>query len=347
MLSKTMGSGVNAVDDATMRRVYEAAATPHKVGIVIRGDLPDELVDCASVFRFDGRWYMLYAASIREVGYQTCLAVSDDLLHWEKRGVALPYAGSPHWDAWQADGGIALVDPIWGGTAAPATFHGKYWMSYLGGDQQGYEPDPLSIGLAHSGDPTRTGGWTRVAGNPVLTPTQADTRDFEGLTLYKSQIIHDPDLTLGHPFVMFYNGKMRPLCEWIGIAVSDDMIHWKRYGDGPVVGHVGKDGRGISGDPQLVRMGGVWVMFFFAAHWGAPWPSGAFDTFACSYDLAHWRIWDGQPLVASSEPFDRKYAHKPWIVNWNGVTYHFYCAVGDEGRVLALATSVEKKLTPP
>jgi hypothetical protein len=30
---------------------------------------------------------------------------------------------------------------------------------------------------------------------------------------------------------------------------------------------------------------------------------------------------------------------KPWGIVHNGVVYHFYCAVGKEGRVIALATS--------
>jgi len=53
----------------------------------------------------------------------------------------------------------------------------------------------------------------------------------------------------------------------------------------------------------------------------------------------HWTKWDGAPLVGPGEPYDRAYAHKPWVVKWKGVVYHFYCAVGDEGRVIALATS--------
>jgi hypothetical protein len=31
------------------------------------------------------------------------------------------------------------------------------------------------------------------------------------------------------------------------------------------------------------------------------------------------------------------------VLKWNGVVYHFYCAVGSEGRVIALATSRDLK----
>jgi hypothetical protein len=77
----------------------------------------------------------------------------------------------------------------------------------------------------------------------------------------------------------------------------------------------------------------LWVMFYF----GAFWKPKAFDTFACSYDLVHWAPWKGPHLVEPSEPWDREYAHKPWVLKYNGVVYHYYCAVGDRGRVIALA----------
>ena len=86
---------------------------------------------------------------------------------------------------------------------------------------------------------------------------------------------------------MYYNGKQQgPWVERIGMAVSHDMVHWTRYGEGPVI----DNGKGISGDPQIVRMGDLWVMFYF----GAGWKPGAFDTFACSYDLVHWTKWTGE-----------------------------------------------------
>jgi len=40
---------------------------------------------------------------------------------------------------------------------------------------------------------------------------------------------------------------------------------------------------------------------------------------------------------------DEKYTHKPWVIKWNGIVYHFYNAVGDQGRVIALATSTALK----
>src|SRR5436190_1406901 len=112
-------------------------------------------------------------------------------------------------------------------------------------------------------------------------------------------------------------------------------IHCARNGDGPVI----DNGKGISGDPQIVRRNDLWVMFYF----GHVWKPKAFDTFACSNDLVNWTKWEGPHLVEPSEPWDATFAHKPWMLKHEGVVYHFYCAVGDQGRAIALATSKDVK----
>src|SRR5207244_2047508 len=99
------------------------------------------------------------------------------------------------------------------------------------------------------------------AGESCVISLTIHARDFEKKTLYKSNIIWDKSETLGHPFVVFYNGKQQgPGTERIGIAVSNDMIHWSRFGSGPVIDNGPK---GISGDPQIVRIDDLWVMFCF------------------------------------------------------------------------------------
>lgn len=318
------------VTDEEMQAVYEEVKTPYKYGVVLPRE-EGESVDCPNIFRHGDKWYMLFVAIKDRVGYETYLAESDDLVHWKRLGKILPFAGAG-WDQWQADGSLALVDPTWGGSASLQQYNGKYWMSYFGGANQGYEPDPLSLGLAWTLAPTELKPWTRLAENPVLTPSQPDARPFEKATLYKSQIVWDKSESLGYPFVMYYNGKqLGRAIERIGMAVSKDMVHWLRYGFGPVIDHH----KGISGDPQIVRIGDLWVMFYF----GFQWRPGAFDTFACSRDMVHWRQWDGPNLVSSSEPYDKTFAHKPWLVRHDGMVYHFYCAVGKQGRCIALATS--------
>ncbi len=143
---------------------------------------------------------------------------------------------------------------------------------------------------------------------------------------------------------MYYNAKgEKPDAkghgfESIAMAVSDDMEHWKRLGQNPLITR----NTGICGDAQITRMGDLYVMFYF----GAFWKPGAFERFACSYDLVHWTDWDGEDLISPTEAYDKTYAHKPWVVKWNGVVYHFYNAVGSQGRVIALATSKDLSGNP-
>jgi len=256
-------NAANTVPIEQMQQVYDEVKTPFKYGVVIRGET-NQYVDSPSVFRHDGQWYMIYVAITHEVGYETFLARSKDLLHWEKMGKILSFP-QDGWDRWQRAGGIALCDPTWGGSCKLQTYKGKYWMSYIGGRLQGYETDPLAIGIAWSKAPDKVREWTPLQNNPVLSRDQPDVRAFEKETLYRSQIIWDKSKTTGFPFVMYYNGKIKSGYEKIGMAVSDDMIHWKRYGTEPVVANGEEKHHGITGDPQIVKMGDLWVMFYFGA----------------------------------------------------------------------------------
>lgn len=326
------------VDARSMQQIYEQVKTPFKYGIVLRGTAAEK-VDCPNVFRHHRKWWMVYIA-FGGRGYETRLAVSDNLLKWRSLGAVLQPAGAG-WDAEQAAGGLALVDVQWKHPATLLKQDGKYWMSYLGGAKTGYETPPLSIGLAAAADPTSPRAWARVGREPVLGPLDSDARWFEHDTLFKSHILLDSSRSTGHRFVMFYNAReaTNVWTERIGMAVSDDMRHWNRFRREPVIDNGPKPG--ISGDPQVVKIGDLWVMFYF----GAFYQPKAFDTFACSRDLIHWTKWAGPHLIEPSQPWDQTYAHKPWVIRYRGVVYHFYCAVGDEGRVIALATS--KDLAPP
>lgn len=79
-------------------------------------------------------------------------------------------------------------------------------------------------------------------------------------------------------------------------------------------------------------------MFYFGAFWTKK--EGAFNHFACSTDLVNWTDWTGDHLIQPSENYDRKFAHKSFVIKWEGVVYHFYCAVNQKDqRGIAVATS--------
>ena len=328
-----------AVTDAEMQAVYDEVKTPCKYGVVLAPDKSKgEMFDNPMVFRHGDAWYMMFIRFDGK-GYETHLAKSDDLLAWKRLGCIFRRGAKGTWDSAQADGWPALFDMDWNGSNRLNTFNGKYWMMYLGGSAEGYETDPLSTGVAWTDDPSAVREWTRYADNPVLSPLDADARPFERKTIYKHYTVEDPSRRLGARFVNYYNAKQQ--CEWterIGMAVSDDMLHWRRYGDGPVVCNTGALDHGICGDPMVRKLGDLYVMFYFGFRWENK-GGTAFDTFAVSKDLVNWRPWRGAKLVEASEPWDRQHAHKPWVIKHNGVVYHYYCAVGDQGRALALATS--------
>ena len=318
------------VPASVMESIYEEVKTPYKYGIVIPQQ-NGQLVDSPSVFRYDNRWYMMYITHDGS-GYTTELAVSDNLLQWEPLGTIMKrYPEKDTWDNNQLAGYIALQDTTWGGSYELETYNDKYWLSYIGGRKTGYETAPLSIGVASTLDPTSTTEWQHDY-EPVLTTVQQDVRWWENNSLYKSNIIHDESEKLGWPYIMYYNAVFEGGYEQIGMAVSKDMVNWTRFGgNDPVLTH----GGGITGDPQVVKMGDVWVMFYF----GAGWCPGAVERFACSYDLVNWTKWEGQDLIKPTEDWDAAYAHKPWVLKVDGVVYHYYCATGSEGRTIALATS--------
>lgn len=339
---------IKVVPQDIMQQVYDEVKTPYKYGLVITPENDSKKVDCPSVFRNGKHWYMTYIVFDGQ-GYETWLAKSKNLLEWKTLGRIMSFGDTTDkdhtaWDANQRAGYIALQDTKWGGSYQLEKFNKKYWMSYIGGRDKGYEPGPLAIGIAStSGDITRPHEWMRT-GAPVLTKNDSDVRWWENRKLFKSSVIWDKKRTLGHPFIMYYNANgdtsnNTPKWRWferIGMAVSDDMINWQRYQTGPVVHHK----IGITGDGVVQRIKDVWVMFYFGAFWEGR--KDAFNRFACSYDLVNWTDWNGDDLITSSEPYDEKYAHKSFVIKHKGVVYHFYCAVNNKDqRGIAVATSVD------
>jgi predicted GH43/DUF377 family glycosyl hydrolase len=327
-----------------MQQIYEEVKTPYKYGLVVVPENGAKKIDCPSIFRKGKYWYMTYIVFDGR-GYETLLAKSGDLLHWKELGKILSFSDSLDWDSNQKAGYIALQNPEWTGNYRLEKFRRKYWLTYIGGRDRGYESGALSIGLAYTKkNPIKVQKWDRLS-HPVLSAADTDVRWWENKKLFKSTVICDRKKTLGYPFVMYYNANgdtsnNTPKWRWferIGMAVSDDMIHWQRYQTDPVMHHK----IGITGDAVIRKIGDLWVMFYFGAFWEGR--KDAFNRFACSYDLVNWTDWDGDDLIKSSEVFDEMYAHKSFVVKYKGVVYHFYCAVNKlNQRGIAVATSRDK-----
>jgi hypothetical protein len=122
-------------------------------------------------------------------GYETWLATSTNLLNWETQGKILSFSDTTEWDNSQKAGYIALQNPKWGGNYQLQRFQKKYWMSYLGGKDRGYEAGKLAVGIAYTKQsPTTAHEWERIK-NPVLTASDKEVRWWENQKLYKSSII--------------------------------------------------------------------------------------------------------------------------------------------------------------
>ena len=341
MQKRQNASGVpETVSPEKMEDIYNEIKTPFKYGLILTPPEPTKKMDCPSVFKQNGKWYMTYLVFDGR-GYETWLAESDDLIHWEHMGRIMSFSDSTDWDRDQKAGYIALQDFEWGSSYALQTYDDKYWMSYFGGNKQGYEAGILSVGIAFTErDPTMVHEWQRLD-KPVLRPTDENVRWWENSTMYKSTVIWDKKKRTGYPFVMYFNARgdsIRPHrgAERIGMAVSKDMVNWERFLTDPVLNHH----KGITGDAFLQLIDDVWVMFYFGAFWeGRP---DAFNRFACSYDLINWTDWTGEDLISPGEDYDARFAHKSFVVKHDGVVYHFYCAVNlNDDRGIALATSVD------
>ena len=257
------------------------------------------------------------------------------------------------WDHNQRGGFPGLIDWTWGGSYEMQAYKGQHWMTYIGGSGTGYEAvnAPLSIGVAITKSAISSAlQWTTYP-KPLMSYNDKDAQWWEQLTQYKSTVYWIKDksrrIEKAYPFTMFYNagGKdaTHPKGERIGIALSKDMRHWKRYYGNPVFAH-DSDGT-ITGDAQIVDMSAMvgsplYVMFYFSA-FNPTRDYNAFNTFAASTDLVHWQDWSGADLIIPSKPYDEMFAHKSYVVKHDGVVYHFYCAVNNnEQRGIAVATSV-------
>lgn len=345
-----------------MQRIYQEVRTPYKYGMVVAPTDNYHKIDCPTVFQQDDKWYMTYVVyngkeGLDGRGYETWLAESDDLLHWQTKGRLLSYKDEG-WDMNQRGGFPALIDWTWGGSYGIAKYKKNYWMTYIGGHGTGYEAvrEPLNIGLAWTSDDITQAHEWQSDDKPLISIDDKDAQWWEKLTEYKSTIY---SLTPGpspkgegsglpkelrkYRFIMYYNaGGVNPMnnlkAERIGIALSNDLKKWKRYEDNPVFAN--EVGGIITGDAQIAKMGKHYVMFYFKAYD----PSrkyNAFNTFAVSRDLIHWQRWEGEDLIWPTKPYDEMFAHKSYVVKHDGVVYHFYCAVNnDQQRGIAVATSV-------
>lgn len=301
-------------------KLYE---TPHKLGREvleasgIQGCYDAKAVDSPFVFWHNGRYHMMHVG-FDGIGYQTGLAVSDDLLHWEKECVLFPRGQQDGWDRGGIAGVWILKENDLHERPVLKKWQGKYWLVYHSYPNAGYEAGPACIGLAYTTDETLQ-NWTRLP-KPILS--WQDGSAWEHAGLYKGCLVEHKD-----KLYLFYNAKDSEEWLWheqIGLAVSDDMVHWTRYGNRPIIANTpnGWDSA-FCADPCIVWDNNKWVMFYYGYN-----GENAQEGIAFSEDLFHWHK-ENRPILCCGEPgsLDELHAHKPCVVEKDGVMYHYYCAV--------------------
>jgi len=167
-----------------------------------------------------GKTYYMFAEGEGDIAH---MLVSTDRVHWQEKG---------NLDIRKVDG-----SPIRKGAyGTPTVIQAKgIWHLF-------YERDDLGIWLATSKD-LKT--WTNVQDEPVIK-MGPDAYDLFAVAM--NQVIHYKGLYYGY----YHASAFKDWHEWsTNIAVSSDLIHWKKYERNPIIGNnqssgiVLKDGKGF------------------------------------------------------------------------------------------------------
>ncbi len=279
-------------------------------------------VDCPFVFYHNDQYYMMHIGFDGK-SYQTAMATSHDLINWEKQFIIFPRKDND--ECWDGTGIAALWiiknDDLFGRPTLKK-INGKYWMFYHCYPKAGYEHGPAQIGLAYTNDESLQ-NWTRLD-HPILS--WKDGNDWERCGLYKACVIEK-----NGKYYLFYNAKDSEKWIWheqIGVAISSDLFHWKRYGTTPVL-KVSPDkwDENFVADPDVLWDGTQWIMYYYGYN-----GKHAQNGIAFSNDLLSWSKYP-EPIITNGVKgnIDFLHAHKPSVIYHNGILYHFYCAVR-EGR---------------
>ena len=152
-------------------------------------------VEDPRMVKFGDTYYLTYTGYNKKDA-QLCLAISKDLIHWERKGVMLPaYKG--RWNVrWTKSGAIV-----------PQKIGGKYWMYFLGTSADNKD----QAGLAYSTDLIH---WTEATETPVL-PVRSGQFDSRVAEPGPAPIVTEKWI------VLIYNGADDKLVYRTGVAIFD------------------------------------------------------------------------------------------------------------------------------
>lgn len=212
----------------------------------------------------DGLWRMWYYGRDPEFDRQInlptgrCgLAVSDDGIRW--RSVAGPLTRGavlePHPDAQRFDSSHVGVSDV-------HERDGVYWMWYFGGSQVTRAIGPYTVrgfdlrpGLAISRDGLR---WCRVEG-----PYRGALLDLGGPGEFDMLMCGWPQVLQDDSGWKLYYHTLDPRRGFfVGLALSDDGLHWRKHGVVLEPGAAGSFDEQGAATRQVLRQGGEYLMFY-------------------------------------------------------------------------------------
>ena len=301
--------------------------TPYKYGKLVLGPAADKTafdsksVDDPFVFYHDGAFKMLYIG-FDGTGYQTGLATSPDLVHWERVACVAKRDPNSKWTKYNVALACLLRESGLISEGKLKKVHGRYLGAWNAYPSAGYEEGAAVIGLAWSDDLLH---WELT--EPILFP--ADGAPWEHGGLYRPNLVEEDGT-----YYLFYNAKTDPnpkatdgaWHEQSGVATSKDLKQWTRYAGNPVLrngGHESWDAR-FASNPFVVRNGAEWGMYYF----GLDYKGKARELLAVGHDPYHFeKVNEIMIDVGAPGTVDEDYAHKPSVICHDGKLYHFYCAV--------------------
>jgi predicted GH43/DUF377 family glycosyl hydrolase len=194
-----------------------------------------------------GKTFYLTYTGYSKKDAQLCLATSNDLIHWERKGVLLPaYKGN--WNrGWTKSGAIV-----------PEKIDGKYWMYWLGTAADKTD----QMGISYSTDLLH---WKEATDGPVL-PRRTGKFD--------SRVVEPgpPPILTQSGIVLIYNGADDQLIYRTGVAVFDRKDPRKLLSrtDQPILGPE-KEWEKVGQVPNVIfvegmaRRGKRWLFYYGGA----------------------------------------------------------------------------------
>ena len=293
-------------------------------GIVLKSTggtgFDSQIVESPNIIWDDSRnqYIMVYTAynsnNVGSIGWAT----SSDLTNWNSQGQLFKNSGNPANGDKNGCTGPCLVK-----------YDGIYYLFYLGLNGEGYEGGPINLCLAVSSD---LQSWTYKG--ILIAPTS-------DIPWISNKIFHPNPMKIGNYWFIFFNANGTidgETAERTGFAYSTNI-------DGPYIvdpDRISKFAEDIGnhssiqcGDPSIFKLNGLYYMFYFDTSHG----DEVVDRYAWTTPGEFPRGWRyGGAVIKNNKPFNKTYAHKPFVLIKDNILYHYYTAVGDEGRCIALQT---------